>query len=164
MAVIIALTLVFVALVPRGKGADPAAIDVGPIASRVVDQTGWPISIARGLPDGWRATNARFTRLDLQRTWHAGYLTPDRQYVSIDQTKGATTRWLDGRTRQGEREGSVRVGGQTWQRLRSTDGDGRALLLPAGRGRPLTTVLWGTVTYDGLVTFADRLRPAGGAS
>lgn len=159
MAVIVALTLVLFALVPRGKGADPAAVDVRPIATQVVAETGWPISTAQDLPEGWKATNARFTTLQHRRTWHAGYLTADREYISIDQTKGATDRWLAARTRDGARDGAVRIDGQEWRRHRSTDGDGRALVLPSGEQRPLTTVVWGTVSYDELVAFVGRLEP-----
>jgi hypothetical protein len=157
--VVLLMALVLFALVPRGKGADPATVDVTPVAAHVVAETGWPISAPQDLPDGWKPTNVRFTRVEERRTWHAGYLTADKEYVSIDQTKNATDTWVGANTKDATPSGTMDVDGQTWRKMASPDGQGYALLLPAGQGRPLTTVVWGTSSYDDLATFATRLTP-----
>jgi hypothetical protein len=157
--VVVLMALVLFALVPRGKGADPATVDVAPVAAQVVDETGWPISAPQGLPEGWKPTNVRFTTVEQLRTWHAGYLTPDKQYVSIDQTRNATDRWVAANTKDAAASGTRDVDGRTWRTMRSPDGKSHALVLRAGRGRPLTTVVWGTSSYDDLATFAGRLQP-----
>src|ERR1035438_6895389 len=74
------------------------------------------------LPAGWKATNARLDLgADGVQTWHAGYLAPDGQYVSIDQTElsGATDSWTSARTSRGQAEGTLFAAGRTWHKLSS---------------------------------------------
>ena len=103
MVVIMAAVLAWVAMVPRVHEVSQPAVNVTSVAMQVRQETGWAISQPQ-LPAGWKATNARFdSAADGVRTWHAGYLSPDGHYVSIDQTEqaGATDNWISARTSNG---------------------------------------------------------------
>jgi hypothetical protein len=186
MVLILVAVLAWVAMVPRVRQVSQPAVDVTSVAAQVRRETGWAISQPR-LPSGWKATNVRFTQVaGGARTWHAGYLSPDGQYLSIDQTSaaGTTGDWISAMTTHGQADGTVSAAGATWLRLSSRDIVQRSLLLKgsplngsASKGSAskgsmpqasvangldavgLTTVLSGTASYAQLVKFAEALQP-----
>lgn len=158
MVVILAAVVAWMALVPRVSEISQPAVDVGSVARQVRGETSWQISQAQ-LPAGWKATSVRFTPAgDGLRTWHVGYLSPEGNYISIDQTQAATDVWVAAETANGEAEGTVAAGGTTWQKLSSRSTLQRSLL-SKGSGDGLTTVLSGTAPYTQLVQFAETLAP-----
>lgn len=161
MMVVLAAVLAWVAMVPRVREVSQPAVDVTSVALHVRRETGWAISQPQ-LPAGWKATNVRFTPADGGvRTWHAGYLSPDGQYISIDQTPvtGASQSWVSAVTSDGQAEGTLAAAGTTWRKLSSRDTVQRSLLSTASGVRPLTTVLSGTAPYAQLAEFAEALKP-----
>ena len=101
------------------------------MARQVRRETAWAISQPQ-LPAGWKATNVRFAAAaGGLRTWHAGYLSPDGNYVSIDQTgvSGATDDWVSARTSNGQAEGTLSAAGTTWHKFSSRDTVQRSLVL-----------------------------------
>jgi hypothetical protein len=165
MVVIMAAVLAWVAMVPRVREISQPAVDVTSVARQVRQETGWAISQPQ-LPTGWKATSVRFeSAADGVRTWHAGYLSPDGNYVSIDQTEqaGATDNWISARTSNGQAEGTVSAAGRTWQKLSSRDIVQRSLVSRGSGAGELTTVLSGTASYAQLAQFAEALElvPAG---
>jgi Protein of unknown function (DUF4245) len=170
MVVIIAAVLAWVALVPRVREVSQPAVDVTSVARQVRQETGWAISQPR-LPAGWKATNVRFDSAVTGltgvagvagvRTWHAGYLSPDGQYLSIDQTqaRGATESWLSDRTSRGQAEGTLSAAGRTWLKLSAHDTVQRSLVSKGTGPDELTTVLSGTAPYPELARFAEALEP-----
>jgi hypothetical protein len=161
VVLIVVAVLAWVAMVPRVREVSQPAVDVTSVARQVRQETGWAISQPR-LPAGWKATNARFdTAGDGARTWHAGYLSPDGQYLSIDQTEGAgaSDSWISARTSQGQPQGTISAAGRMWQELSSRDVVQRSLVSKGPGARDLTTVLSGTASYAQLVQFAQTLVP-----
>lgn len=161
MVVIMAAVLVWVAMMPRVREISQPAVDVTSMARQVRQESGWAISQPQ-LPAGWKATNARFDSVaDGVRTWHAGYLSPAGEYLSIDQTtrSSATESWISARTAQGQPEGTVAAAGTTWLRLSSRDIRQRSLVSRGKGTGDLTTVLSGTASYPQLVRFAQALKP-----
>ena len=161
MVVILAAVLAWVAMVPRVREVSQPAVDVTSVATQVRGDTGWAISQPQ-LPSGWKATNARFTPVaGGVGTWHAGYLSPDGQYVSIDQTPatGAGQSWVSAVTSDGRAEGTLDAAGTTWRKLSSRDTVQRSLLSRGSGARPLVTVLSGTAPYGQLAEFAEALKP-----
>lgn len=131
MALVMAAVLAWVAMVPRVREISQPAVDVTSVATQVRRDSGWAISQPR-LPSGWKATNVRFTvAAGGAKTWHAGYLSPDGQYISIDQTGsvGANDSWVSAMTSNGLAEGTVSAAGTTWVKLSSRDPLQRSLLL-----------------------------------
>jgi hypothetical protein len=157
MVVILLAVLAWYAMVPRIREVEQPAVDVTSVAMRVRQETSWAISQPQ-LPTGWKATNVRFTEAGGGlRTWHAGYLSPEGNYVSIDQTRAATDAWIRAQTSNGQAEGTLPVAGTTWQKLSSRDTVQRSLV-SRGKG-DLTTVLSGTAPYTQLAAFAQMLAP-----
>jgi len=160
MVVILAAVLAWVAMVPRVREVSQPAVDVTSAAVQVRRETGWAISQPR-LPAGWKATNVRLSAVDGERTWHAGYLSPDGQYVSIDQTPttGASQGWVSSVTSNGQPDGTLTAAGTTWRKLSAVGTVQRSLLSQERGARGLTTVLSGTAPYAQLAQFAGTLRP-----
>lgn len=163
MVVVLAAALAWVAMVPRPREVSQPPVDVTSVARQVRQETSWAISQPQ-LPAGWKATNVRFAAGGAFRTWHAGYLSPDGDYISIDQTvvtgagAEATADWLSERTSNGQAEGTLAAAGKTWQRLSSRDTVQRSLVSrEAGLGG-VVTVLSGTGSYTQLAQFAERLK------
>lgn len=161
MLVIVAAVLAWVAMVPRVHEISQPAVDVTSVARQVRRETGWTISAPK-LPSGWKATNVRFTTAgDGIRTWHAGYLSPDGQYVSIDQTRiaGATSGWVSALSSNGKADGTLSVVGSTWQKLRSPDTVQRSLLSKGSGVNAMATLVSGTAPYPQLGQFVEALEP-----
>jgi hypothetical protein len=159
LGVILAFVAVWVALVPRVNKVSQPPVDVLPVAKQVARETGWAIE-APTLPAGWRANAVRFERsTDGLQTWHAGYISPDEQYIAIEQTRGATATWVAAQTNRGRAEGTLTAAGRTWEKIRRGD-KVQISLVNRGKGaKDMTTILTGTAPYDELVAFAERLRP-----
>lgn len=159
MALILVAVLAWVAMVPRVREVSQPGVDVSSVARQVRQETSWAISQPQ-LPAGWKATNVRFTPAgDGLRTWHAGYLSPEGNYLSIDQTKDATERWVSVQTSNGQAEGTMSAAGSSWQKLSSRDTVQRSLVLRGSAAGDLTTVLSGTAPYAQLAQFAGALQP-----
>jgi hypothetical protein len=161
MLVIMVAVLGWVAMLPRVREVSQPAVDVTSVARQVRQSTGWAISEPQ-LPPGWKATNVRFeTAADGVRTWHAGYLSPDGQYVSIDQTaaSGASDSWISARTSNGRAEGTLAAAGKTWLKLSARDIVQRSLVSTGTAVGDLATVLSGTAPYAQLAQFAATLKP-----
>lgn len=164
MVLILVAVLAWVAMVPRVNQISQPAVDVGSVARAVRQETSWAIS-QPALPAGWKATNVRFSVAgDGLKTWHAGYLSPEGNYVSIDQTKDATERWVSAQTAQGQAEGTMSAAGRSWQKLSSASTIQRSLVSrgsdsSGSDASDLTTVLSGTAPYAQLAQFAEALQP-----
>lgn len=160
MVVIMVAVLAWVAMVPRVREISQPALDVTSVAIQARQESGWAISQPQ-LPAGWTATSVRFEPdADGVRTWHAGYLSAQGQYVAIDQTQasGATESWISGRTSDGQAQGTLLAAGRTWQEVSSPDITQRSLVSKGSAAGELTTVLSGTAPYAQLVQFAQTLR------
>ena len=121
--------------------------------------TGWKIEVPV-LPAGWRANAVRFERsTDGLQTWHAGYVSPDDQYIAIEQTQGATPRGSPRRPTAAGTRARCRRPGRTWAKIRRGDKVQIGLVHRGTGPKDVTTIVTGTAPYDELVTFAERLRP-----
>jgi len=166
LALIMAAVLAWVLMVPRVRDINQPAVDVTSVAVQVRQESGWAISQPQ-LPAGWKATSVRFDAVaDPVKTWHAGYLSPDGHYVSMDQTAvaGATSRWILGRISHGQADGLLSAAGITWQKFGSEGVVQRSIVsmprVTKGSGNhEVTTVLSGTAPYAQLEQFAKALKP-----
>jgi hypothetical protein len=160
MLVIMAAVLAWVAMVPRVSEVSQPAVDVTSVTRYVRQQTGWAISQPQ-LPAGWKATNVRFdSAAGAVQAWHAGYLSAEGQYFSIDQADKATASndWISVRTSNGHSQGTLSTAGTTWRKLSSRGILQRSLVSTGPGAHGLTTVLSGTATYPQLAQFAQTLK------
>ncbi len=121
--------------------------------------TSLPLLAPTTLPDGWRATSARFDPgVDGSGgTWHLGVLTDDEEYVGIEQTPLSIERALDRWAEGSEEAGSAQVAGEVWS-VWAGPGDEIAYVMREGER---TTLVNGTVTQDVLEDYIASLSPAG---
>jgi len=159
LVLILVAVLAWVAMVPRVREVSQPAVDVSSVARQVRQETSWAISQPQ-LPAGWKATSVRFTAAgDGLRTWHVGYLSPEGNYLSIQQTQDATDRWVSSQTTDGQAEGTLSAAGTVWQKLSSRDTVQRSLVSRGSGAGDVTTVLTGTAPYAQIAQFAEALRP-----
>ena len=161
MVVIMVAVLAWVAMVPRVREISQPEVEVTVVARQVRRDTGWAISQPR-LPAGWKATSVRFAAAgDGRRTWHVGYLSPEGNYVAIDQTDaiGSVDAWVSALTANAEDEGTVSAAGTTWRKLSSRDIVQRSLVSKGSGTKGLPTILSGTAPYAQLAQFAQALEP-----
>lgn len=112
-------------------------------------QADYPVLFPQGLPAGWTPTSARFEG----STWFLGYVTPEQQYVAVTQTDGDAAEFVKEQTLEGQPDGSRTIAGQQWQQY--VAGDQRSLVRT---GNGSTTVVTGTVDYDQLQAFVEKLQ------
>lgn len=109
------------------------AIDYVSVVEQARPAATFPLVAPESLPDGWRATSARFQTAG----WHLGVLTDDDDYVGLEQLKASPDRAID-RFAEGSRsDGTADVAGQTWD-VR-TGPDDRVIYLRNENG--LTTLI-----------------------
>ncbi|MBY8884082.1 DUF4245 domain-containing protein [Streptomyces sp. PTM05] len=114
----------------------------------------YPVAAPEGLPKQWRATSVTYDGSDPKAsTWHLGFIDPQGQYASVDQSNGAAGAFVSTTTQQSTRHGTQTVAGQTWDRY--TGGRYQAL---ARTEHGVTTVVDGTAPFSQLAELAAALR------
>ncbi|MGL4744167.1 MAG: DUF4245 domain-containing protein [Dermatophilaceae bacterium] len=161
MLAVVGMTAVLVLVVPRVNSVSGPPVDVAATAAQVQRDTGWPVAVAVGLPDGWRETSARYSRTTRDvMAWHAGYQTPEGDYIAVEQALDPARGWVAAQTNQASREGSVEIGGRIWVKLvRDTKTQNSLVAEPAAPGE-LTTLVTGTASFDDMAELIGYLRPA----
>lgn len=159
LAVVLGIVLVLLLLVPRVSSVTQPPVDVSAGARVAAERVDFTVSVPVGLPGDWRATSVRTTVAAAQvLTWHAGFQTGGGEYAAVEQGRRVPPEWLRAQTRQGRPDGTMVVGGQTWQRVLRT-GKVQNSLVHERSG--VTTVVTGTASYQQLALLAASLRPAG---
>jgi hypothetical protein len=109
----------------------------------------FPLLAPESLPDGWRATSARFE----PSSWHLGVLTDDDEYIGLEQvTSGAAaavSRFAEG----SEAAGDVEIDGETWQRR--TGPKGRTTLVREADG--VTTLINASAPFEEVERYVSSL-------
>jgi Protein of unknown function (DUF4245) len=160
LVVIGVLVALLIAIVPRVNTISQPPVDVADASVEIAKQSGWPIERPEGLPDGWKATSVRYVRsTDGLMTWHAGYQSPTGNYVALEQTKDATSGWVDAEVNRARKTGEVQAGGRTWTTYVRAQKVQNSLVDPATAPGGLTTIVTGTGTFAELTAFAESLRP-----
>ncbi|MFF3553052.1 DUF4245 domain-containing protein [Streptomyces tsukubensis] len=113
----------------------------------------YPVMAPEGLPQGWKPTSVRYDR-DAGAAWHLGFLDPDREYVSIEQSTQAYGKYVPKVTLKAENTGRTQlVNGVAWERWAGKKYD--ALVL---RDKGVTTVVTGTAPLARLTEMAEALK------
>ncbi|MET9803424.1 DUF4245 domain-containing protein [Streptomyces sp. NPDC006368] len=155
MAVILAAGGVIYLFIPHDEKADP----IKPVDYRVEMVTAqraapYPILAPEGLPKGWMPTSVSYERQNGD-AWHLGFLTPDRQYVAVEQSTAAARKYIGEVSHEAADTGRTqRVAGQVWQRYEGPKYD--ALVR---REKGVTTVVTGTASPERLAEMAAALKP-----
>lgn len=133
--------------------AEPDTVDYLTVAATVDEEASYPLAVPPSLPDGWRATSARWQAVD--SSWHIGVLTDEQDYVGIEQASaGGLPDLLEEYAPDLVSQGTVEVAGASWRRYAGRSDDETALGLESARSAIL---LVGTVDEAQLVTLAAEL-------
>jgi hypothetical protein len=115
----------------------------------------YPVLAPDPMPPGWQATSAQVgAEPGKPFTWHLGVITSDQRYVGLEQSDGASGRFVSDTLGETNDEGTSTIGGNTWQRRASTTTDDHSLVRAADGA---TTILISTAGYSVLDSYAAVL-------
>jgi hypothetical protein len=130
-------------------------VDYVQVADSAREQASFDVLAPEELPEGWRATSARFTP-GRTESWHLGMLTDEQEYVGLEQSGASVDDMVEEHVDAEAVEGkSVEVAGETWQTWRDAGGD---LALVQESGDTTTLVVGHGVPQPTLADFVERLR------
>ena len=157
LAAVMLAGLVIYYFIPHSAGSGVHAVEGGITSS--VDSARraapYPVLAPSGLPKGWTATQVNYDGMDATNAvWSLGYIDPNRQYVSVQQSNGSAAAFISSVTTSGVKVGGTStINGATWAHYQGTDY--RALVLETPK---VTTVVTGTESFAAMDAFAATLR------
>lgn len=155
-SLIVVLALVLV--IPRPDPAPPEPIDYVEVAGQAqptIEQTlATPV-----LPPGWQANRAQLAPRDRVPTWYIGFITPEEQFIALNQGIDANETWVSNLLRSAKPTGAVTLAGIEWTVYdqRKVDDAGNiayALVTTAGES---TYVLHGTASDEEFALLAQSI-------
>ncbi|CAN5857244.1 hypothetical protein BH20ACT6_BH20ACT6_10940 [soil metagenome] len=135
---------------------EPVPVDYLAVAATARDEAGFTLVVPDELPDGWRATSARWEPAEAR--WHLGVLTADDEYVGLEQVSGDAATARAAYAPDATEAGAVNVAGRPWLRLVEEETGAVALL---DERRASTLVVTGSAPEPTLTGFAERLPAPG---
>ena len=109
----LAIVAVLVIVVVRPSPAPAESIDYATIASQAQVNSEQPL-IAPVLPDTWTANDARFESREQVPTWYIGFVTPDTQFIALNQGIDANETWQAAVLDNASETGAVTIEGVNW--------------------------------------------------
>lgn len=107
------IVLFLVVVVVRPDPGPAPAIDVAATAEQAQPGAGAPLLVA-SLPDGWTANAARFGATAQVPTWYVGYITPETQFIAVNQGIDANDTWFATVLDDLAPTGSTTIDGVAW--------------------------------------------------
>jgi hypothetical protein len=153
LALVVGAVVALGSLWDRDQARPVDAVDYQGQLGAARDLADYRVLAPEGLGAGWVPTS-----VDLQSSggtvrWHLGFLTPQQDYVGLEQADIEPDELVQRYAGGLRRAGAVQVGGESWQLYRgSVD---TALVRRQGE---VATVVVGTAGSDVLRTFAAALR------
>ncbi|GAA3172833.1 hypothetical protein GCM10010531_27960 [Blastococcus jejuensis] len=158
---LVVICLVIVAWTTWRQSGDEGVRTVDPSSTIQLAsaRASYPVPAPEGLPEDYLVTSARTDAGNAGEgdpvTLEIGYLTPSEEYagfvVSDDPSAGAIVDVVG----EAEEQGTVRIGGQEWQRL--TTGRGETALLRESDG--VVVAVTGSASDEELETVAQAVEP-----
>ncbi|MFF9848881.1 DUF4245 domain-containing protein [Streptomyces litmocidini] len=113
----------------------------------------YPVLAPEGLGEGWKATVVSYKR-EKGDAWQLGFLSPDTQYVAVNQSTAEPGKFVPEVTLKAKNTGKTQtVAGQVWQRWEGPKYDA---LVRTENGA--TTVVTGTASFERLAEMAGSLQ------
>lgn len=157
----LAIVLFLVVVVVR---PEPAAVD--PIDfTAVAADTGEAVVVPR-LPDGWTANAATFETRSGVPTWYLGLITPETQFIALEQGFDANPTWLDATLSGVAATDSATIAGLEWTLYdnRTADDPGNYAFSMSTQAEGTTIVLHGTASDDEFRLLAESIGAEIGGS
>ncbi len=154
MTVICAVAAVIYFFVPHDENADPIQpVDYSVELTTAQRAAPYPIVAPEGLAEGWRPTSVSYNRAE-NDAWHLGYLTPEREYVAVEQSTAPADKYIAQVSHGAKDTGKTQqVAGRAWQRWEGEKYDALVLREPG-----VTTVVTGTAPFGQLGEMAAALK------
>ncbi|MCZ0981127.1 DUF4245 domain-containing protein [Streptomyces diastatochromogenes] len=113
----------------------------------------YPVLAPEGLGEGWKATVVSYKR-EKANAWQLGFLSPDTQYVAVNQSTAEPGTFVPEVTQKAKDTGKTEtVAGRVWQRWEGPKYDA---LVRTENGA--TTVVTGTASFERLAEMAGALQ------
>ena len=154
---VLAVVGVIVVASPRESGNPVHEIDYASALAGVRRTASFAVVAPVGLPSGWRATSTRTDRRNGTTHWHIGFVTPEDQYASVEQSDRQPAAFVGEMTERGASQGVLQIGSTVWIRTFASLRDHRALWSTT-TGQ--TTVVGGTASWAELEQLTRALRAA----
>ena len=154
----LAVVLFLVFVVVRPNPAPPAPIDYHTIAQQAQADIDAPIA-SPVLPDGWTANDAELRASGEIDVWYIGLITPDAQFIALNQGVNANATWVDNLLARVTPTGTTVIDGVTWttyDHRDATDPGNLAYALVTEHAES-TYVLYGTATDSEFETLATAI-------
>ncbi|WP_309505567.1 DUF4245 domain-containing protein [Streptomyces phytophilus] len=148
--------IVYWGVLPReGDGNEMAAVAYDQELGQARRAAPFPVAAPVGLPDDWRANSVTYRGTgDHGTTWHLGFVTPDDEYVAVEQGSKKADAFIRKVTQQARPTGESRqVAGEEWAHYR-----GKAYDALVNKGDGVTTVVTGTGSVQQMERMASALR------
>ncbi len=162
MAIVLAVVVGWLSLMPRPARIDRPTVDVTASAAYVLDSTGTAVLLPT-LDAPWRPTSVRQTDTAALPGWHAGWTRPDDDtgYIGLEQARSrdetSDAAWTREQVGAARPTGSVEVGGRAWRTF-ATDADPVRTSL-VGTVDGMLVVVTGLADQQTLAAVASSLRP-----
>ncbi|WP_245827983.1 DUF4245 domain-containing protein [Sinomonas mesophila] len=153
VSVLAFVPIVLLNVAPTTDGYRPA-VDVAAVARNAAPVAGFE-PVAPALPEGYSPNYARWNAAgaDGVAHWDVGWMTPEKQFVSLVQTATANPTWLLTQVKQAPVTGTRAVGGVEWT-LYDKPGIERSLV---GQVDGTTVVLSGSAGFAELDVLAEAV-------
>jgi hypothetical protein len=154
----VVLLLVLVVVRPDDRGV-VQPVDYQQIAASAQAQSSAPLA-APDLPDGWVANAAELRQQDDVTTWYIGFVTPQQQFIALEQGVGADAEWLQAATDDRVATGAELVAGTEWTAYDyrgDEDAGNHAFALSSGTADS-TYLLYGTAELSEFIELAETLE------
>ena len=150
LAVVIAAVAVIL-LIPHRAQPDPVrVVSINSPLMLANMQAKFPVEVPQGR-EGYRLTSARFAGKPIP-VWHLGYVTPDTQYVEVEQSATTKLKFLEAQLAKTASAGTTVINGATWNVY---NGDSQHALIRQVNG--VTTAVSGTASINELKAVAGSL-------
>ncbi|MDJ1134652.1 DUF4245 domain-containing protein [Streptomyces iconiensis] len=162
LAVIVLAAWVIYLFIPHDDKKDP----VKPVSYTVELNSArraapYPVAAPEGLSKNWRATSVRYAADSPKGSaWHLGFMTPDNEYATVEQTdKPRPQKFIEDVTQGAEKTAKTqRVGGDEWTRYEGEKYDALVRTFKNGKKGTSVTVVTGTASFKQLGQLAGALQ------
>jgi len=154
----LAVVLFLVVVVVRPDPAPAESIDYAAVATQAQGGSSQAL-VVPDVPSDWIANAARFDKRSQVLTWYIGFVTPDTQFIALNQGIDANPTWLSDVLDGALATGTTSIGGVEWtvyDRRRTDDPGNVAYALTTESGGS-TVVLFGTAAEADFTTFASTV-------
>jgi hypothetical protein len=141
----LAVVLLIVIVVVRPTQPPRAAVDFASVASQAQSETDVALTVPH-LPATWSSNDAHVNKVSGITTWYIGFITPNQQFIALNQGIAANPTWQSNLLNGSAQSGTATIDGVRWAVFdeRSHNAPGNLAYALATTAGTTTFVLYGT--------------------